>query len=285
MQDHSSYHQGFQVMVGWPFCRNALQEFLALNGRLSYITWNAPFSWQSVTLVTYSKSSGWISTPNHTSHSLLFLFPNSRARLTKLYCSLRPSCMTFPPYSLVLSEILVAQIDLVFLEKPFHLSSCLSASFMYVLSLSPQCPSVTASPRSRNPSGEDGIGLWDCEGEKVGRGTWPAMHAIVWPFSRQCLFVDILPLWLKAPQVLRAKQEDRGRGKRDLCVPSLATQGWRAFHWRVSQIWLKNGEPFLLPPQNRKRLQIFLFVLGTAGGSYMNLIKHLPGCRHFKFYF
>lgn len=43
--------------------------------------------------------------------------------------------------------------------------------------------------------------------------------------------------------------------------------------------------PPLLSPQNQKRLQTFLSVLWTAGGSYMNLIKHLPGCKHFKFYF
>lgn len=77
--------------------------------------------------------------------------------------------------------------------------------------------------------------------------------------------------------------ESRARGKRELCVPSVATQAWRAFRWRVSQSWPAKGEPFPASPQNPRRLQTFLFVLRTAGGSDLNLIKHLPGCKHFKF--
>lgn len=88
--------------------------------------------------------------------------------------------MTFPPYSLVLSQILVIQINFMFLEKSLCLPSCLPASFTWVLFLPPPYSSSTASPRSRSQSGEDKISLSEreAEGGRSGHRAGHTWHSV-----------------------------------------------------------------------------------------------------------
>lgn len=110
--------------------------------------------------------------------------------------------MIFPPRSiLVLSQILVAQVDSAFLKKSFHLP-LLPFKHLCVLSLSPSHNCLTEVQKLVWQRRDLPLRVRRREAEGGSRRELTSL------FPQQDPSVDILLLWLRTPQVWRAEQEE-----------------------------------------------------------------------------
>ena len=129
---------------------------------------------------------------------------------------------------------------------------------------------MTTSSGSRCQSGKDMVYPWDAEREEMG-GTGPAVHGLTGALCGHMTIVTKSSLGFEG----RA----RGQRKRQMWALCACHSGLESFPLKgLSALAREQGAPSPVTTESQ-RLQTSLCISGTAGGSEMNLIKHLPGLQ------